>query len=381
VVQIAAHAEAAPAAERCAIGRPHCHVRAWSPSLTAFAQTDAAPLPVRALPVRALPVRALPVRALPAARPRCPPRRLPVRALLRATGPRGGNGLRGGGVVGSVCGMGEWSWTWDESLYRGSAAHYRVGRMPYPAELADVVRDALGLDGRGRLLDVGCGPGALTLVLAPLFRSVVGVDADREMLAEAERHATELGVRNVEWRQLRAEELPAGLGTFDVIAFAQSFHWMDQPVVARRVRPMLADGGAWVHVGATTHQGVPGDDELSHPRPPWDDIKKLTAAYLGAAPRAGQGILPTGNRSGEEDVMRAAGYRGPQRIEVTRGEVVTRAADEIVSAVFSLSGSAPHLFGDRLDDFDRDLRQLLGDTSPTGTFAERLREIELVIWR
>jgi hypothetical protein len=253
--------------------------------------------------------------------------------------------------------------------------------MPYPPEVADALRAALGLDGSGRLLDVGCGPGALTLVLAPLFRSVVGADADREMLAEAERHAAEVGVGNAEWRVLRAEELPAGLGTFDVVTFAQSFHWMDQPVVARRVRPMLADGGAWVHVGATTHQGVPGEDELPHPRPPWDAVKGLTAAYLGATPRAGQGTLPTGTRPGEEDVMRAAGYQGPQRIEVTRGDVMTRTADQVVSAVFSLSGSAPHLFGDRVADFERDLRRLLAETSPAGTFAERLRDVELVIWR
>ena len=38
--------------------------------------------------------------------------------------------------------------------------------------------DLLTLDGRGRLLDVGCGPGTLALSLATLFGEVVGVDAD-----------------------------------------------------------------------------------------------------------------------------------------------------------------------------------------------------------
>ena len=63
------------------------------------------------------------------------------------------------------------AWEWDESLYAGSAAHYAAGRMPYPSRLAEVVRDAVGLDGTGRLLDVGCGPGSLTLLLAPYVRS------------------------------------------------------------------------------------------------------------------------------------------------------------------------------------------------------------------
>ncbi|CAN5471674.1 hypothetical protein BH18ACT8_BH18ACT8_15860 [soil metagenome] len=36
-------------------------------------------------------------------------------------------------------------WSWDESLYAGSAAHYASGRLPYPVELADAVRTCLRL--------------------------------------------------------------------------------------------------------------------------------------------------------------------------------------------------------------------------------------------
>jgi len=37
----------------------------------------------------------------------------------------------------------------------------------YPVEVVEVLVEALALDGLGRLLDVGCGPGSLTLLLAP----------------------------------------------------------------------------------------------------------------------------------------------------------------------------------------------------------------------
>lgn len=50
---------------------------------------------------------------------------------------------------------------WDDSLYAGSAEFYVKGRLPYPERLADVFRDHLNLDGRGRLLDLGCGPGVV----------------------------------------------------------------------------------------------------------------------------------------------------------------------------------------------------------------------------
>jgi hypothetical protein len=194
------------------------------------------------------------------------------------------------------------------------------------------------------------------------------------MLAEARRAAGDLPV---DWRRLRAEELPAGLGTFRTVAFAQSFHWMDQALVADRVRGMLEADGAWVHVAAMTHRGADGADDLPHERPPWDDIEGLVAAYLGPVRRAGAGTLPDGTRGGEEDVMRDAGYHGPQRLVVPRREVVERTVDDVVAAVLSLSSSAPHLFGDRLAAFENDLRELLG----TGPFSERAGDVGVAIWR
>lgn len=79
--------------------------------------------------------------------------------------------------------------------------------------------------------------------------------------------------------------------------------------------------------------------------------------------------------------MRAAGYRGPVRLQVGGGDVRDRTENEVLASVFSLSSAAPHLFGDRLGQFERDLRDLLLRASPSGRFAERTREVELVIWR
>jgi len=252
------------------------------------------------------------------------------------------------------------------NLYAGSAGHYPVGRMPYPPAIAD----ALGLDGSERLLDVGCGPGSLTLVLAPRVREAVGIDADAGMLAEAPRQAAD--AKNVTWRQLRAEELPAGLGRFDLVTFAQSFHWMDHARVAAAVRTMLAPGGRCVLVGATTHRGDESDDPLPHPRPPYDAIMTLVESFVGPAVKG---------TPWEDDGMRAAGFTGPERIEVDAGGVVERRADEIVASVFSLSYAAPERFGAALPRFEAALRALLATASPAGVFSERRREIALDVWR
>jgi SAM-dependent methyltransferase len=269
---------------------------------------------------------------------------------------------------------------WHPSLYAGSARYYATGRVRYPAALAEALATELGLDGSGRLLDVGCGPGNFTLLLAPWFQQATGVDADRDMLAEAERQAAQAGIRNVHWLYLRAEELPAGLGEHRVVSFAQSFHWMDQLRVARSALTMLEPGGTCVHVHATTHQGVETDVVLPHPRPPRAAINDLVERYLGPGNRSGKGPLPPDRANREDEVYRAAGFYGPQRIEVP-GDIVERTSDQIVAGIFSLSSSTPYLFGERRDAFEADLRRLLHDANPTGIFSEQMREIAADIWR
>ena len=274
---------------------------------------------------------------------------------------------------------GEWfEWEWDETLFAGAAAHYDRGRLPNAPELADAFEKALGLDGRGRLLDVGCGPGTVTLPLADLFQEVVGLDADAGMIREAQRLASERGVMNARWVQGRAEDLSADLGPFDVVTFAASFHWMDRQLVAGIIRRMLEPDGAVVHVDNRHQDDLALDDAL--PAPPVERIAELRRAYLGEDRRAGQGIRNS-SPGDEAAVFRAAGFAGPELVVVPDGRTIVRSADDLVAETFSLSSSAPHLFGDRLSQFEADLRRALAEASPDDAFAVRLPDNELKIWR
>jgi len=274
---------------------------------------------------------------------------------------------------------GEWfEWNWDETLFASAAPHYDRGRLPYSPELADAFERALDLDGHGRLLDVGCGPGTVTLPLARHFREVTGLDPDAGMLREARRLASARGVENAVWVQLRGEDLPRALGPFRVVTFAASFHWMDRPLVAARVRAMLDPGGAVVHVD-NRHQ-----DRLepagAFPPPPRAEIDALRREYLGGDRRAGQTVRNT-SPGDEDEVFRAAGYAGPQRVVAPDGRIVTRTVDDVVHETLSMSQTAPHLFGSRLQEFESDLRRMLLAASPPGAFSERLPDNELKIWR
>ncbi|MFK0115089.1 class I SAM-dependent methyltransferase [Streptomyces sp. NPDC090994] len=271
-------------------------------------------------------------------------------------------------------------WEWDETLFAGAAPHYRRGRLPYAPGLTAVLAEVLGLDGRGRLLDVGCGPGTLALPLAPLFGEVVGVDPDPGMIEEAGRGAVGPGVDGkARWVRARAEELPAGLGTFTVVLFAQSFHWMDQDRVAATVRDMLRPGGVLLHVSdlKTESRTVGG---LPHPAVPRPEIQALVTRYLGPVRRAGRGTLPRGTPGGEAEVFARAGFSGPDRHVVPGGQALERTSDDVVAEVFSMSFSAPHLFGPRRDAFETELRRLLAEHSAPGLFSERGPSTEVFVW-
>jgi SAM-dependent methyltransferase len=243
-----------------------------------------------------------------------------------------------------------------------------------------VLADILGLDGRGRLVDVGCGPGVLALSLGHLFDEVVGVDPDGGMIARAERRAAEIGVGGrTRWVRARAEDLPAGLGTFTAATFGQSFHWMRRDLVAATIYGMLAPGGAFVHISDWKRES-PRLDGLRYPSPPYGAIKDLVSRYLGPVRRAGRGVLPRGTPDGEATVLARAGFSGPTRRIVPGGKVPERSIDDVLAWVFSRSDSAPHLFGDRRGDFERDVIGLLRDASSSGRFSERQPSTEVLAW-
>jgi len=295
-------------------------------------------------------------------------------------------------------------WQWDSSLFKGAAAYYERGRLPYAPGFVDKLTAVLGLDGSGRLLDVGCGPGILALVLAPLFVEAVGLDPDADMLAEAERLAARRKVTNVRWVAARAEDLPAGLGEFRVVVFGNSFHWTDRDRVAATVLAMLEPGGAFVHMSDLKDefgQSVPPPrppslsrpeqpsrpEQASHPaqpsrpEPPYERIRELVRRYLGPVRRAGRGTLAGGTPGREDLVLARAGFVAFERHVVPAGPEVERSADDLVAWAFSLSSSAPHLYGDRLADFERDLRALLREVSADDRFVECVPATEIMTWR
>jgi SAM-dependent methyltransferase len=269
---------------------------------------------------------------------------------------------------------------YDSTISLGSAIHYRTGRPPYSSRLEPMLAEELDLDGSGRLLDGGCGPGILTVRLAHLFEEVIGLDPDPAMLAEGARAAAERGIANIRWVQALAEDLPgAAPGPYRLVAFGQSFHWTDEPRVAELVYDVLEPGGALALVVHTV-EGRPVPPSPGPPPIPHDEIEQIVEKYLGSARRAGFGFGPSRSHR-FEDILGRSRFGRPEILFAPGVPDLVRSTESVLSGYFSMASSAPHLFGARADEFAAEVRELLRERSPEGVFWDWPGDTELVLAR
>jgi SAM-dependent methyltransferase len=214
-------------------------------------------------------------------------------------------------------------------MFKGAAPYYARYRPGYPPELLVRLAAAAGLDGTGRLLDLGCGTGHVAVPLSRYVQEVVAVDVEPEMLAELPA--------GIEAVQGRAEDVDESWGAFRLATIGRALHWMDRPVVMERLARI------------TPQVALLGD---SH-----EDSEALTAV-LGIAREL----------FGDRPAIREPGVRYAQalaespfsdvieiRVEVER----TWTVDELIGFAYSTSYALPARVGDRREEFERVMRERL----------------------
>ncbi|MFD9966384.1 methyltransferase domain-containing protein [Amycolatopsis sp. NPDC058986] len=154
------------------------------------------------------------------------------------------------------------------------------------------------------LLDIGCGPGTITVDFARLVAPghVVGLDISEAILEQARANADG---ENVEFVLGDINHLDAADDTFDVVHAHQVLLHLTDPVAALREMLRVAKPGGVVAARDTDYSGAmwwPADPRLER----WREVYRAVSYANGAEPDAGRRLLAWAHAAGATDVTPGA---------------------------------------------------------------------------
>jgi SAM-dependent methyltransferase len=242
--------------------------------------------------------------------------------------------------------------------FRTTVPYYARYRLGYPPTLIQKVAAMAGLRPRDPVLDLGCGPGLLSLPFARAGFAVTAVDPEPSMLVELRAAATESGLA-IAIGQGSSFEMPAGIGPFKLITLGRSFHWMDGAATLDMLDKMVMEKGALAFF----------DDD--HPHTVENAWRRI---LRDIGNKYGRDLLPHLVAARKEDfrthhslLLDSKFCRLEGASVIVRRRITT---DDIVGLAFSLSSTCKERLGSAATEFERELRAGLAELSPDGAFTE-----------
>lgn len=250
----------------------------------------------------------------------------------------------------------------ERRIFAGAASYYAKYRPRYPEEMFAFLRQYFKLDGKGSLLDLGCGTGQILLPLSKDFKEVVGLDIEPDMIAEAKREADKRGVKNARWITGKAEGIDGKLGSFKLITAGASLHLMEQSKVLQNAYDLIEKGGGIALISNPTSGWTGNQEEWKIAR------KQVVQKYLGEKRRNGSFIEKWKDW---EDLLEESPFGGYD--EWTHDYELSWTLNGAIGYLYSTSFARREMFGDRVEEFEKELTTKLLSVEPTGMFREKVR--------
>src|SRR5690625_1379507 len=157
------------------------------------------------------------------------------------------------------------------------------------------------------VLDVGCGPGTITVDIAARVAPgrVLGVDPSAEVLEQARANAELARLDNTALEQGDVYELDAAADSYDVAHAHQVLLHLTDPVAAPREMMRVVRPGGVVAARDSDYAGMlwyPEDPRLDR----WQEVYRAVARANGAEADAGRRLLAWANDAGAQDVTPSA---------------------------------------------------------------------------
>ena len=139
---------------------------------------------------------------------------------------------------------------YQRTLFDGIAERYEAARPGYPARVVEFVAATAGLGHGASVLEIGCGTGQLTELLAASGFRLTAIDIGPAMIAAARRR---LANRHVSFQVTSFEDLAAADASFDLVISSAAFHWIDPEIAFGKSARLLRAGG-WLALLGTEEQ-------------------------------------------------------------------------------------------------------------------------------
>lgn len=197
----------------------------------------------------------------------------------------------------------------DPELFEGVERFFRPG---YNANLVDAWIPSLDgvqarLEAGARVVDVGCGYGASTIIMAKAFpRSVfTGFDYHRTSIEQARERAAVAGVSDrVRFEVATAKEYA---GTYDFVTCFDCLHDMGDPAgAARHVRESLAPDGTWMLV--EPYAGDTVEDNLNPVGRLFYSVSTLVCTQASLAQEVGTALGAQAAEAQLHHIITSAGF-------------------------------------------------------------------------
>lgn len=251
------------------------------------------------------------------------------------------------------------------ALFADMEDWYARFRPGIPDEVRDWILAWIGeLHTLDELLDLGTGTGQVIQALGPKFYCITGVDPSRAMLDRAAERCAQLARRRtIRWIEATAE-IAAAMEWPNVrlVTICRAFHWMDQIEILESLsRTTPSKAGVVVF----------GDSSLWNSPEPWArQTKCLIQSFLGEERRARKEKF-THHDIPYAEILAATPFKHVEEVTID----VTRrwSIDAVLGYLYSTTFAAPDLFGEKREEFERSLMDLLRSMSEDGFLTEQAK--------
>lgn len=246
-----------------------------------------------------------------------------------------------------------------KDLFKGAAPYYSKYRPMYPYEVIQYLTSTFLLNGKGTLLDVGCGPGQMAIRLSGSFENVIGVDKEKEMIEEAKRLADPKS--NITWHHCDIDSFLRRLKCpIKLVTLAKSFHWLDRTAFLENIFPFIEEDG-----GIAIIDDYDSDYSLED----WQIVfQEVVTKWYGDNRRAGTSTYSHPLQS-HKKVIQHSRFQSEsfECLPVT----YKWSPESIIGHHYSLSYGLKQFLQGHSDEFEADVRQTLAKINPSGEFLER----------